>query len=238
MVLLSHLIKINNHSFVSHNLLFNHSVISNSLWPHGLLHIRLPCPSSSSRACSNSCPLSWWCHATILYSVIPFSSCLQSFPASGSFPMSQFFPSGGQRIGASASVSVLPVNIQGWFPLGLTDLISFLSKGLKSLLQYHSSKASVLWHSAFFMVQLSYPYMTIGKTVALTRQNFIGKVTSLLFKTLSRFVIDFLPRSKGLLISWLWSPSAVILESKKIKSVSASTFYLFPMKWWDQIPWS
>ena len=189
--------------------------MSYSLQSHGLLLIRLPCPSSSSGACSNSCPLSWWCHATILYSVIPFSSCLQSFPASGSFLMSQFFPSGGQRIGASGSASVLPVNIQGWFPIGLTDLISFLSKGLKSLLQHHRSKASVLWHSAFFMVQLSYPYMTIAKTIALTRRTFIGKVTSLLFNMLSSLVIAFLPRSKCLLISWLQSPSAVIWSLKK-----------------------
>ena len=109
-------------------LLFSHSVMSNSLQPHGLQHARLPCPSPTPRACSNSCPLSWWCHPTISSSVIPFSSSLQSFPASGSFPISQFFTSSGQSIGASASVSVLPVNIQDWFPLGLTGWIS--SKGL------------------------------------------------------------------------------------------------------------
>ena len=104
--------------------------MSDSLWPHELQHTRLPCPSLSPRVCSNACPLSWWCHPTISSSVAPFSSCLQSFPASGSFPMSQFFASGGQSIGTSASASVLPVNIQGWFPLGFTGLISFLSKGL------------------------------------------------------------------------------------------------------------
>ena len=104
----------------------------------------------------------------ILSSVIPFSSCLQSFPASGSFPVSRLFTSGGQSIGASASASVLPVNIQGRFPLGLTGLISLLSKGLSSLLQHHSSKASILQHSAFSMVQFSHPYMTTEKTVALT----------------------------------------------------------------------
>ena len=111
-------------------LLFNCSVMSDSLQPHGLQHARLPCPSSSPGACSNSCPLSQWCHPTISSSVIPFASCLQSFPASGSFPMSWLFALGGQSIGASASASVLPMSIQGWFPLGLTGLISLLSKGL------------------------------------------------------------------------------------------------------------
>ena len=103
--------------------------MSNSLRPHGLQHARLPCPSPTPRARSNSCPLSRWCHPTISSSVIPFSSCLQSFPASGSFPMSQFFAAGGQSIGASASASVLPMNIQRWFPVGLTGLISLQSKG-------------------------------------------------------------------------------------------------------------
>ena len=108
------------------NTLFSRSVVSDSLWPHGLQHTRLPCPSSlSPGACSNSCPLSRWCHPTILSSVISFSSCLQSFPASGSFPMSWLFASGGQSIGPTTSVSALPVNIQDWFPLGLTGLISY-----------------------------------------------------------------------------------------------------------------
>ena len=104
--------------------------MSDSLQHHGLQHARLPCPSPSPGACSNSCPLSQWCHPTISSSVIPFSSCLQSFPVSGSFPMSWLFPSGRQSIGASASASVLPMNIQGWFLLGLTGLISLQSKGL------------------------------------------------------------------------------------------------------------
>ena len=112
------------------SLLFSHSVLSDCLQPHGLQHARLPCPSPPPRACSNSCPLSQWCHPTILSSVIPFSHYLQSFPASGSFQMSQFFTSGSQSIGDSASASVLPVNIQDWFPLGLTGLITLLSKGL------------------------------------------------------------------------------------------------------------
>ena len=110
-------------------LLFSCSAISDSLQPHGLQHTRLPCPSPSPRACSNSCPSSWWCHSTILSSVAPFSSCLQSFPASGSFLMSWLFASGGQSIGASAAASVLPMNIQDWFPLELTGLISLKSKG-------------------------------------------------------------------------------------------------------------
>ena len=105
-------------------------VMTNSLQPHGLQHTRLPCPSPTPGACSNSCPSNWWCHPTISSSVVPFSFCVQSFRASGSFPMSQFFPSGGQSIGASALASVLPMNIQDWFPWGLTGLISLQSKGL------------------------------------------------------------------------------------------------------------
>ena len=109
---------------------FSHSVMSDSLWLHGLQLTRLPCPSPAPGVYSNSCPLSSWCHPTISSSVIPFSSCLQSFPALGSFQMSQFFTSGGQSIGVSASASVLPINIQYWFPLGLTGWISLQSKGL------------------------------------------------------------------------------------------------------------
>ena len=122
-------------------------------------------------------------HPPISSSVIPFSSCLKSFPVSGSFPMSQFFISGGQSIEAS----VLPMNIQDRFPLGLTGLQSkslAVQGTLKSLLQYHSSKESILQRSAFFMVQLSHPYMTTGKTIALTRRTFVGKVISLLFNIL------------------------------------------------------
>ena len=110
-------------------LLFSCSVMSDPLRPHGLQHGRLPCPSLSPGICSNSCPLSRWCNPTISSSVVPFSFCPQSFPASGSFPMNRFFTSGGQNIGVLASTSVLPMNVQGWFPLGLTDLISLLSKG-------------------------------------------------------------------------------------------------------------
>ena len=110
------------------------SVVFDSLWPHGLQHARLPRPSLFPRVCSNSCPLTQWCHPNISSSTAHFSSCLQSFPASGSFPMSRLFSSGGQSIGASASASVLPMNIQEWFPLGLTGLISLQSKGLSRVL--------------------------------------------------------------------------------------------------------
>ena len=128
-------------------------------------------------------------------------------------------------------LSVLAMNIQDWFPLGLTDWISLLSKGLLSPLQHHSSKASILWHSAFFIVQLSHPYMTTGKTIALTRWTFVGKVMSLLFNMLSRLVRTFLPRSKRLLISWLQSKSAVLLEPPKIV---CHCFHYFPI----YLPWS
>ena len=121
----------NSFRFQIYLLMFSHSVVSDSLPPHRLQHARLPCPSSSPGACTNSCPLSWWCHPTIWFSVVPFSSCLQSFPASGSFLMSQFFATGSQSIEASASASVIPMNIQGWFPLGLTGLISLKSNSMK-----------------------------------------------------------------------------------------------------------
>ena len=156
--------------------------MSHSLWPHGLQHARLPCSIPTPGAYSDSCPLSWWFHPTISFSVVPVSSRPQSFPASGSFLMSQFFISGDQSIRVSALAPVLPMNIQDWSPLGLTGWISLPSKGIfKSLLQHHSSKASILRCSAFFIVQLSHSYMTTGKTIALTRWTFVGKVMSLLF---------------------------------------------------------
>ena len=138
--------------------------------------------------------------------------------------MSQFFESGGQSIGTSGSTLVLPMNIQNWFPLGWTGWISSQSKRLKSFLQHHGSKASILWCSAFFIVQLSHPYITTGKAIALTRWTFVGKVMSLFFNILSRLVIAFLPRSKCLLISWLQSLPAVILDPPKIKSLTISIF--------------
>ena len=147
--------------------------MSNSVQPHaGLQHTRLPCPSSTPRACSNSCPSSQWCHPTISSSIIPFSSCLQSFPASGPFPMSWFFASGGQSIGDSTSASVLPMIFRTYsFRTNWFDLLA-IQGTLNSLLQHHSSKASILWRLAFFIVQLSHPYMTTEKTIALTRQTF------------------------------------------------------------------
>ena len=155
--------------------------MSNSLQPHGLQHAKLPCPSLSPKSGSDSCPLSWWCYLIISSSPALLSFCLQSFPASGSFLMSLLFTSGGQSIEASASASVLPVNIQGWFLLRLTGLISLLSKGLSGVFS-----STTIWKhqffgaQAFFMVQLSHPYMTTGKTLALTRCTFVEKVMSLL----------------------------------------------------------
>ena len=196
---------------------FSCSVMSNSLRPHGLQHPRPPCPSPTPGVYPNSCPLSRWCYPAISSSVIPFSSSLQSFPASGSFQMSWLFASGGQSIGVSASTSVLPMNTQDWsisFKMDWLDLLA-VQGTLKSLFQHHSSKASILPHSAFFIVQFCHPYMTTEKAIALTRQNFVGKVMSLLLNMLSRLVIAFLPSSKCFLISWLQSPSAVILEPQK-----------------------
>ena len=140
-------------------LLFSLSTVSDSLWLHGLQHTRPPCPSPSPGACSNSCPLSWWCQPTISSSVVPFSSCLQSFPASGSFLMSQLFASGGQNIAASASASILPMNIQDWFPLGCTGWITSQSKGLSRVF----SNTLVQKHQFFgtqpsFMVQFSHSW--------------------------------------------------------------------------------
>ena len=162
-------------------LLFSHSGVSSSLWLHGLKHTRRPCPPPTPGACSNSCPSSWWWHPTISSSVAPFSSCPQPFPESWSFPMSQVFTSSGQSIGASASASFLPTNIQGWFPLGLTSLISLLSKGLLrvfSALQFeriNSSALNLLYGSTLTSVH------DYWKIKALTIQIFIGKVMSLLF---------------------------------------------------------
>ena len=133
------------------------------------------------------CPLSQCCHPIISFSVTSFTTSLQSFLATGSFPLSWLFPPGGQRIEVWASASALPMNIQDWFPVCGT---------LKSLLQHHSLKASILWHSAFFMVQLSHSYMATRKTITLTIRTFVGKVMSLTFNMLSRCVIASLPRNK------------------------------------------
>ena len=226
--------------------------MSDTLEPYGLQHTRLPCPLPSPGVCLNLGPSSRWCHPTISSSVIPFSSCLQSFPVSGSFQMRQFFTSGGQGIGTSASASVLSMNIHDWFPEWMDfrmDWLYFLAvQGiLKSLLQHHSSKESILRCSVFFIVQHSHPYMTTVKTIALTRWTCVDKVVSLLFNMLSRLVIAFVVRSKRFLISW--SPYAVILALSSVQfscSVMSDSllfpkcliFYSYEAIWsWDFVFW-
>ena len=208
------------------------SVVSNSLWPHGLQHARPSCPSPTPGVYSNFCPLRWWCHPTISSSVVPISSHPQSFPASGSFQMIQLFTSGGQSV-KSFSFTISPSNeYSGLIPFRMDwlDLLS-VQGTLKNLLQNHSSKASILWRSAFFIVWFSHPSMTTGKTIALTIRTFVSKVMSLLFNMLSRLVITFLPRSKHLLTSWLQSPSAVILTPQ---NKVCHCFHCFPI----YFPWS
>ena len=190
---------------------FSRSVLSNSLRPHGLQHTRLPCSSPSPRACSNSCPSSQWCHPTISSSVVPFFSCLQYFPASESFPVSHFFLSGGQSIGVSALAEYSALIS---FRINWLDLLA-VQGTLKSLLQLCSSTASVLWLSTNFMVQLSHPYMPTGKTIALTRQTFVGKVMSLRFNAV---LVSYSFSSKG--------QASLILEPKKIV---CHCFHCFPI---------
>ena len=193
---------------------FSRSVVSDSLRPHESQHARPPCPSLSPGVHSDSRPLSQWCHPAISSLVIPFSSCPQSLPASESFQ----WVSSSHEVAKywSFSFSISPSNEHTGLIFRIDWLDLFAVQGtLKSFLQHHSSKASILQHSAFFTVQLSHPYMITGKTIALTRRTFVDRVMSLLFNRLSRLVIIFLPRSKRLLISWLQSPSAVILEPKE-----------------------
>ena len=192
MVGLSYNIKNNSNASVS--VQFSHSVMSDSLRRHGLQHARLPCPSPTPGAYSNSCPLCRWCHPTISPSVVPFSSCLQSFPASGSFLMSQFFASGGQSIGVSASASVLLMNIQDWFPLGWTGWISLQSKGLSGVFfniivqkhQFFGAQLSLLFLLYFYFTFFSFFLIShictwlLEKNRALTRRTFVSKVMSLL----------------------------------------------------------
>ena len=194
------------------SVLFSRSVMSDSLWSHGLQHPRLSCPSPTPRAYSNTCPLSRWCHSTISFSVIPFSPHLQSFPASGSFSVLHIrWPKYWIFI-----FSISPSNeYSGLISFRIDWFDLFAVQGLSRVF----SNITVQKHQ-FFGAQLSlwsnwHPYMTIGKTIALTRWTFVGKVRSLLFNMLSRLVIAFLPRSKRLLISWLQSPSAVILDPQK-----------------------
>ena len=177
------------------------SIISNSLRPHELQHTRISCPSPTLRACSNSCPSSCWCHPTISSSVIPFSSCLQSFPASGSFPMNLLFESCGQSIGSSASASVLPMNIQDWFPLGLTGLMSLLSKGLSRVFS-----STTIWMHQLFGGQFSFYFFL---TVSMKRQK-NRSIRNHLFSCLGWFGIEFACPANPLL-SWkiiLWAEYA------------------------------
>ena len=196
---------------------FSRSVVSNSLRPHGLQHARLPCPSTTSGTCSNSRPLSRWCHPTISSSVVLFSSCLQSFPASGSF---RWVSSSHQVArGLEFQLQHQSFQFQDWFPLGLTGLISLQFKGLLRVF----SNITVQKHNSLVLSFLYGPTLPSIRYTA--KWTFVGKVMSLLFNMLSRLVIAFLPRSKHLITSWLQSPSTVILEPKKIKSVTISIVY-------------
>ena len=192
--------------------LFSYKVVPQSLWPHGLQHTRPPYLSPSPRVCPSSCSLHQWCCSAISSSDDLFSFCPWPFPALWSFPICHLFSSDDQNTGASASASVLPANIQCWSVLRLTGLISSLSKEFSEVF---SSKG--INYLAFFL--LDGPALTTicdhWKTIALIIQTFVSRVMSLLFNTLSRFVITFLPRGSCLLISWLQSPSIVILEPPK-----------------------
>ena len=190
--------------------------MSNSLQSHGLQHARLPCPSLSPGVCSDSCPLSPWCHLTISSSIAPSTLVPNLSQHQGLLNESALCIRWPKYCSFSFSISP-PSEYSGLVSFRIDWLVLLAVQGtLKSLLQHYSLKASIHWHSAFFMVQVSHLYITIGKTIALTRQTFVRKVMSLLFNTLSRFIIVFLPKSKHLLISWLQSLSTVILEPKKI----------------------
>ena len=218
---------------------FSRSVVSDSLWPHEPQHARSPCPSPMPGVHPNPCPSSWWCYPTISISVAPSPPALNLSQPQGLFNESALHIRWPKYWSFSFNIS--PSNEHPGlisFSMDWLDLLE-VQGTLESLLQHHSSKALILLHSAFFIVQLSHPYMTTGKTIILTRRAFVGKVMSLLFNRLSRLIITFFPRSKRLLISWLQSPSAVILEPKKVKSATVSIVSpFFAMKWWDQMPWS
>ena len=196
--------------------------MSNSSWPHRLQHTRLPCRPLSPRVCSNSCLLIQWCLPTISSSIAPLSSIFPSVKVFSSESALHIRWTKDWNFSFNTSPSneypgLISFRIDWFYLLAVQGT-------LKSLLQDHSSKASILQCSDFFMVKLSYPYMTTGKTIALIRQTFVSKVISLLFNTLSVFIIAFLPRSKHLIISWLQSLSTVILEPQKIKSATVSIF--------------
>ena len=188
---------------------FSHSVMSDSLQPHGLQHARPPCPSSTPRVHSDSCLLSWWCHPTISSSVVPFSFPPSIFPSIRVFSNESILHTRWPKYW-SFSFSISPSNEYSGLISFRMDWLDLLPvQGTQESSPTHTSKVSILFLMlSFFIVQLSYPYMTTGKTIALTRQIFVGKVMCLLFNMLSRLVIAFLPRSKRLLISWLQSPSA------------------------------
>ena len=213
---------------------FSCSVMSDSLRPHGLQHARLPCPSQSLlklMSIESVMPSNHliFCHPLLLLPSI--------FPSIKVFSNESALPIRWPKYW-SFSFSIRPSNEYSGlisFRMDWLDLIA-VQGTLRSLLQHHSSKASIFWCSAFFIVQLSYPYMTTGKTIALTRWTFVGKVMSLLFNMLSRLVMTFLPRSKCLLISWVQSSSAVILDPPKINSLTVSPS--ISHEWWDQMPWS
>ena len=197
-----------------------------SLWPRGQHHARLPSPLPSPKVCPSLCSLLWWCHPAISSSDAFFSFCHQSFPASGTFPLSQLFASDDQNTRASASATVLPMNIQGWFPIRLTGLIFLLSKGLSRVFctpQFKGisySELCLLYGPALTTIHDHWEDHGLDYTDVCRR------VMSLLFNTLSRSVMASLPRNDHLLTSWLQSPSTVILEPKKRKSVTTSTFSL------------
>ena len=209
--------------------------MSDSLWPHGLQHTRLPCSSPSPTVCSNSCLWSQWCHPTILFcrpllllpSIFPSIRVFSNESALGiRWPKYWCFSFYWRCFSPCNEYSRLKYFRIDWFDL-LAD-----QGVVKSLFQHHSSKSSILQHLAFFMVQLSHPYTTTGKAIALTRRTFVGKVMSLLFNMLSRFVIAFLPMSKNFLISWLQLLSAVILEPKKIVCHCSHCFPIY-LQWSD-----
>ena len=212
-------------------LLFNLPVISSSLWPYGLQHSRPSCPSLSPEVCPRSCPLHQWSHLTMSSSDTLSSSCPQSFTASGTFPVSQLFASGDPNTGAVASASVIPMSIQGWFTLRLTDLSSLLSVGLSGVFSNATVQKHQFSGAPPSLYSSSHNVHNHWEDHTLTIWTFVDRVMSLLFNTPPRSVIAFLLRSKHLVISWLWSPPTVILESKKRKFVTTSTFYPLYLPW-------
>ena len=218
--------------FSSVTVQFGHSLLSNSLWPYGLQHNRLTCPSLTPRAYSNSCPSSPWCHLTNSSSVNHLFLLHSVFPRIRFFFKKSVLPIRWPRYW-SFSFSISPSNEYSGLIFLRIDWLGLLAvEGtLKSHSQHHSSKASILWCSAFFLLKISHPYMTTGRTIALTIWTFVGKVMFLLFNMLSSLVIAFIPRSKSLLISCLKSPSRVILEPPKIVW---HCFYCFSIC----LPWS